>query len=53
MNEVPPVFEHILALPMPLLMNGQFRVKPTDLVVLAEEVTASESIAAEPSGIRR
>lgn len=51
MNEVPPVFEHILALPM--LMNGQFRVKPTDLVVLAEEMTGSESIAAEPSGIRR
>jgi len=32
---------------------GQFRVKPTDLVVLAEEMTGSESIAAEPSGIRR
>ena len=32
---------------------GQFRVKPTDLVVLAEEAITSESIAAEPSGIRR
>jgi hypothetical protein len=32
---------------------GQFRVKPTDLVVLAEEVTATGAIAAETSGIRR
>ena len=32
---------------------GQFRVKPADLVVLAEEVSAQDSIAMQPGGVRR
>ena len=32
---------------------GQFRVKPVDVVVLAEELTADESVALQSDATRR
>jgi len=44
-------FVILLAYTRPFI--GQFRVKPVDLVVLAEEVTANESVALQPGANRR